>query len=435
MSPVQIGIIGTLILFGLLFTSMPVAFAMIASGVLGFALIISPQAAFSMVIAELFETFSAYNLTVIPLFVMMGQVSFHAGISKRLFHTTYVWLGHLKGGLAMATVGACAGFGAICGSGPATAATMASVALPEMKRYGYADSLASGSVAAGGSLGMLIPPSVVFIVYALMTEQSIGDLFLAGIVPGILIVGLFCVNIYIRSSKDPSLGPAGPKHSWKERFQSLNGIIETVLLFLLVMGGMFLGLFTPIEAAAIGAAGSFVIALVQKEMSFVKLKKILLETVRTSSMVFFIVAGATIFGRFLAVSRIPFVVAEGFVSLPLPGEVVMMLIILFFLVAGCFIDALALMLLTIPIFFPVIQQLGFDPIWFGVIVVVITQMGVITPPVGVNVYVVSGIERDIPLPVIFKGSMPFLGMLILAAVILIALPDLCLFLPRLVNKS
>ncbi|MDC7232693.1 MAG: TRAP transporter large permease [Spirochaetales bacterium] len=433
MSPVQIGTIGCLILFGLLFTSMPVAFAMIASGILGFALIISPQAAYSMVIAELFETFSAYNLTVIPLFVMMGQVSFHAGISKRLFHTTYVWLGHLKGGLAMATVGACAGFGAICGSGPATAATMASVALPEMKRYGYSDSLASGSVAAGGSLGMLIPPSVVFIVYALMTEQSIGSLFLAGIVPGLLIVGLFCINIYIRSSKDKTLGPAGPRHSWKERFVSLNGVIETVLLFIVVMGGMFQGLFTPIEAAAIGAAGSFVIALIQKQMTLVKLKRILLETVRTSSMIFFIVAGATIFGRFLAVSRIPFVIAEGFVSLPLPGEIVMLLIILFFLVAGCFIDALALMLLTIPIFYPVIQQLGFDPIWFGVIVVVITQMGVITPPVGVNVYVVSGIERDIPLPVIFKGSMPFLLMLILSAVILIVFPDLCLFLPRLLR--
>jgi len=431
MSPVQVGVLGCLVLVGLLFTSMPVAFAMIASGVLGFSLIINSQASFSMVIAELYETFTSYNLTVIPLFVMMGQVAFHAGISRRLFRTAYVWLGHLKGGLAMATVGACAGFGAICGSGPATAATMASVALPEMKRYGYADSLASGTVAAGGSLGMLIPPSVVFIVYALMTEQSIGDLFLAGILPGLLIAGLFCLNIYIRSSRDKNLGPAGPRHSWKERFKSLGGVVETVLLFILVMGGMFKGFFTPIEAAAIGAAGSFLIAGFQREMSLVKLKKILLETVRTSSMIFFIVAGAVIFGRFLAVSRIPFVVAQGFVSLPLPGEVTMMLIILFFLIAGCFIDALALMLLTIPIFFPVIQELGFDPVWFGVIVVVITQMGVITPPVGVNVYVVSGIERDIPLPVIFKGSMPFLGMLILSAVILILVPQICLFLPGL----
>jgi tripartite ATP-independent transporter DctM subunit len=386
-----------------------------------------------MVTADLFETFSSYSLTVIPLFVMMGQVAFHAGISKRLFHTTHVWLGHLKGGLAMATVGACAAFGAICGSGPATAATMASVALPEMKRYDYADSIASGTVAAGGSLGMLIPPSVVFIVYALMTEQSIGDLFLAGVVPGLLIAVLFCLSIYIRCVKNEKLGPSGPKYSWKEKIKSLNGVIETVLLFLLVMGGMFLGLFTPIEAAAIGAFGSFVIAIIQKELNLYKFKLIILETVRTSAMVFFVVAGATIFGRFLAVSRIPFAVAQFFISLPVPGWFTMMLIILFFLIAGCFMDALALIILTIPIFYPVILELGFDPIWFGVIVVVITQMGVITPPVGINVYVVSGIERDIPLPVIFKGALPYLLMLIISALILIIFPQLCLFLPNLMH--
>lgn len=431
MTPIQTGIIGVLILLGLLVTSMPVAFAMIISGVLGFALIVTPQAAFSMVIADLYETFSSYSLTVIPLFVMMGQVAFHAGISKRLFRTAYVWIGHLKGGLAMATVGACAGFGAICGSGPATAATMSSVALPEMKRYGYSDALASGTVAAGGSLGMLIPPSVVFIVYALMTEQSIGDLFLAGIIPGILIAVLFSLSIYVRCSGKNSQGPAGPKFGWKDRFRSLNGVIETVLLFLLVMGGMFTGLFTPIEAAAVGTAGSFIIALLQKELNLHKMKMIIFETVRTSGIVFFIVAGAVVFGRFLAVSRIPFAVAEMFVGLPLPGWAVMMLIILFFLLAGCFIDALALILLTIPIFYPVILELGFDPVWFGVIVVVITQMGVITPPVGVNVYVVSGIERDIPLTEIFRGALPYLLMLVIAAVILIMVPQLCLFLPGL----
>ena len=433
MSPVETGVLGCLILISLLITSMPVAFAMIAAGVIGFGMIVTPHAAYSMVIADLFETFSSYNLTVIPLFVMMGQVSFHAGISRRLFRTAYAWIGHLKGGLAMATVGACAGFGAICGSGPATAATMAAVALPEMKRYGYADSIASGTVAAGGSLGMLIPPSVVFIVYALMTEQSIGRLFLAGIVPGILISALFCISIYIRCSRNKELGPSGPRQSWRDKFLSLKGVIETLILFFLVMGGMFIGLFTPIEAAAIGAAGSFVIAFFQKELTLHKLKQILLETVRTSSMIFFIVAGAVIFGRFLAVSRIPFAAAQFFVSLPLPGWMVMMIIILFFLIAGCIIDALALILLTIPIFYPVILELGFDPVWFGVIVVVITQMGVITPPVGVNVYVVSGIERDIPLPVIFKGAIPFLFVLIISALILIVFPQICLFLPNLLH--
>ena len=430
MSPLQIGLIGCLFLLVLLCTSMPVAFAMISTGVIGFSLIVSPYAAFSMVISDIFGTFTAYNLTVIPLFVFMGQVAFHAGISKRLFRSAYAWIGHLPGGLAMATVGACAGFGAICGSGPATAATMTSVALPEMRRYRYSDELASGTIAAGGGLGMLIPPSVVFIVYALMTEQSIGALFLAGIVPGIMIMVLFSLLIGVRCKIRNDLGPPGPKSSWKTRFRELSGVIETVILFLFVMGGMFLGLFTPIEAAAVGAGGSLVIALVKRKLTWAVLKQILLETVRTSAMVFFIVTGAVIFGRFLAVSQIPFVVAEWFTGLPLPGFLTMFLIIIFFLIAGCFIDALALILLTIPIFYPVILELGFNPIWFGVMVVVITQMGVITPPVGVNVYVVSGIERDIPLQSIFKGAIPFLFMLILAAIILVVFPQICLWLPN-----
>lgn len=435
MTPLQIGLMGCVFLIVLLFTSMPVAFAMITAGVIGFALIVNPHAAFSMVTADIFDTFSSYNLTVIPLFVFMGQVAFHAGISTRLFKSAYAWIGHLPGGLAMATVGACTGFGAICGSGPATAATMASVALPEMRRYKYSEELAGGTVAAGGSLGMLIPPSVVFIVYALMTEQSIGALFIAGIVPGLLIALLFCISIGIRCTVRKELGPAGPKFAWKERFKSLNGIVETLILFVLVMGGMFLGLFTPIEAAAIGAAGSLVIALIKRALTIAKLKQILLETVRTSAMVFFIVTGAVIFGRFLAISQIPFAVANWFVALQLPGFIIMFLIILFFLIAGCFIDALALVLLTIPIFYPVVLKLGYDPIWFGVMVVVITQMGVITPPVGVNVYVVSGIERDIPLQSIFKGSMPFLYMLILAAVILVIFPQIATFLPNLGLRS
>ena len=429
MNPLHIGILGCVALLLLLFTSMPVAFAMIAVGVAGFAWIVTPQAAFSMVVADLYDTFSSYSLTVIPLFVFMGQVAFHAGISRRLFKTAYTWIGHLPGGLAMATVGACTGFGAICGSGPATAATMASVALPEMRRYGYSDELASGSVAAGGSLGMLIPPSVVFIVYAIMTEQSIGALFLAGILPGVLIALLFCLSIYLRCRVHKAMGPPGPRMSWLERLRSLNGVVETLLLFVAVIGGMFVGLFTPIEAAAIGAAGSLVIAAVKRQLSRQAMIGILLETVRTSAMVFFIVAGAVVFGRFLAVSQIPFAVAEWLTGLPLPGWIVMFLIIAFFLVAGCFIDALAVVLLTIPIFYPVVLELGYNPVWFGVMVVVVTQMGVITPPVGMNVYVVSGIGRGIPLQSIFRGSLPFLLMLLLAAVILVFFPGITLLLP------
>lgn len=435
MSPLTGGLIGCLILIILLLSSMPVAFAMLAAGLVGFTLITNPLAAASMVSAELFDTFSSYNLTVIPLFVLMGQVAFHAGISGGLFKAAYTWIGHLPGGLAMATVGACAGFGAISGSGPATAATMATVALPEMRKYHYADSLAAGTVAAGGSLGMLIPPSVVFIVYALMTEQSIGALFLAGIVPGVIISLLFCLTIFILCVRNPKLGPKSERHSWGQKFRSLGGVIEILLLFVFVMGGMFGGLFTAIEAAAIGAAGSLLIAFIKRALSLAVLRQILLETARTSGMIFIIVAAAVVFGRFLAISQIPYTVANWFSSLPLPGFLVMALVIVFYLILGCFIDSLALVLLATPIFYPVVLNLGYDPIWFGVLIVVITQMGVITPPVGVNVYVVSGIERDLPLNTIFRGSMPFLVTLILFALLLIAVPDIALILPRLATSG
>jgi tripartite ATP-independent transporter DctM subunit len=433
MTPVEVGILGCILLLILLMSSMPVAFAMAAVGFFGFAIVVSPQAALSLITTDLYETFSSYSLTVIPLFVLMGQISFHAGISKRLFNTAYHWLGPLPGGLAMATVGACTAFGAICGSGPATAATMASVALPEMRRYKYDMELASGAVAAGGSLGMLIPPSVVFIVYAIMTEQSIGARFIAGIIPGLMIAALFCLTIYITCKLRPEQGPVGPSVGWGVKFRSLSGVAETLILFVLVMGGMFLGYFTPTEAAAIGAAGSLAIALVKRQITIKVLVRSLQETIRTSCMVMIIVAGAVMFGHFLAVTRIPFALAEWLSGLPLPSSMIMGFIILFYLLSGCFVDALALVLLTIPIFYPVVTGLGFDPIWFGVIVVVVTQMGVISPPVGVNAYVVSGIERDIPLQTVFKGALPFLGALILAALILLIFPGLTLFLPNLMN--
>ena len=433
MTPIQIGILGCLCLLVLLAASLPVAFAMAVVGFVGFAVVRTPQAAMSMITMDLYDTFSSYGLTVIPLFVLMGQVAFHAGISRRLFNAAYHWLGTLPGGLAMATVGACTAFGAICGSGPATAATMASVALPEMKRYKYSMELGCGAVAAGGSLGMLIPPSVVFIVYGIMTEQSVGKLFIAGIVPGLLIALLFCLAIYVNCKRRPHLGPPAPATGWATKFASLTGVIETLVLFVVVMGGMFGGFFTPTEAAAIGAAGTLVIALVKKQLTIRRVARSLQETVRTSCMVMIIVAGAVIFGKFLAVTRIPFELASSLANLPLPGWSVMGLIILFYLLAGCFVDALGLILLTIPIFYPVVLQLGYDPIWFGVIIVVVTQMGVISPPVGVCVYVVSGIARDVPLQTVFRGALPFLAALIFAAVVLIAFPQLCLFLPNLVK--
>lgn len=433
MTPLEYGIAGCVLLVLLLVSSMPVAFAMGLVGAVGFAMVINTQAAMSMVSAELVSTFSSKSLTVIPLFVFMGQIAFHSGISRRLFDAAYHWLGPLPGGMAMATVGACSGFGAICGSGPATAATMASVALPEMKRYGYDMELATGAVASGGGLGMLIPPSVVFIVYGVLTEQSVGKLFIAGIGPGVLITLLFCGTIYLRCRLKPSLGPVSPPLSWRRKFAALGGVFETLLLFALVMGGMFAGYFTPTEAAAVGAAGSLLVALARRRLNGTMLRRSLLETIRTSCMVLAIVAGAVIFGRFLAITTIPVKLAGWLAELPVPGWGVMALIVLFYLVVGCFVDALALLLLTVPIFFPVVMDLGYDPIWFGVMIVVVTQMGVISPPVGVNVYVVSGIERDVPLHTIFRGALPFLAALVLAAVLLTAFPELTLWLPRMVR--
>jgi len=433
MTPLQTGLIGCVLLLLLLASSMPVGFAMAAAGAIGFSMIVTPTAALSMMAADLYETFSSYNLTVIPLFVLMGQIAFHAGISKRLFNTAYHWLGPLPGGLAMATIGACAAFGAICGSGPATAATMASVALPEMRRYGYSMELAGGAVAAGGSLGMLIPPSVVFIVYAIMTEQSIGRLFTAGILPGLMITALFCLTIAINCRRHPGLGPAAPPVSWRKKFISLRGASETLLLFGLVMGGLFAGIFTPTEAAAVGACGSLLIAVAQRQLSRAGLSKALRETVRTSCMVMTIVAGAVIFGRFLAVTLIPATLAAWLGALPLPPWCIMSLIMIFYLISGCFVDALGLIMLTIPIFYPVVTALGYDPVWFGVIIVVVTQMGVISPPVGVCVYVVSGMERDIPLQTVFKGALPFLAALIIAAALLLAFPSISLMLPNLMH--
>jgi C4-dicarboxylate transporter, DctM subunit len=433
MTPSEGALIGFALLLFLLAGSMPVGFAMAAVGLIGFGLMVSPQAAFSMATIDLCTTFSDYNLTTIPLFILMGQIAFHTGISRGLFDAAYHWIGRLPGGLAMSTIGACTAFGAICGSGPATSATIASVALPEMRRYKYDLQLATGCIAAGGSIGMLIPPSIVFIVYAILTEQSIGKLFIAGVVPGLMIAFLFCAVIFIQCKRNPGLAPAGPTFTLGQKFASLKGVWETLVLFVLVMGGMFAGFFTATEGAAVGAAGTLVIALFKREMTWHKLHQCLNESIRTSCMVMLIVAGAIIFGKFLAVTQVPSNLASWLAALPLPGWCVIALIIVFYLVGGCFLDALALDILTIPIFYPVILALGYDIIWFGVMIVVVTMMGVITPPVGVCVYVVSGMARDVPMEKVFRGSMPFLWALVFSAVLLVIFPQIATFLPSLIK--
>ena len=433
MTPLAVGVLGVVALLVLLICSLPVAIVMGLVGVVGYAAVINSKAALAMLSADLYDVFSNYNLTVIPLFVFMGQVAFHTGISRRLFAAANSWLSGLRGGLAMATIGACAAFGAICGSGPATAATMAAVALPEMKRYKYSDALASGTVAAGGGLGMLIPPSVVFIVYGILTEQSIGKLFISGVIPGLLVAALFCVVIAVQCRLNPQLAPPAVRVAWGVRFKSLLGVIETLVLFVFVMGGMFAGWFTPTEGAAMGAVGSVAIAAAGRNCTLKMLWQAAQETIRTSCMVMVIVAGATMFGHFLAVTGLPTQFAGWLAGLPVPPWVIIIMIILFYLVAGCFIDSLALILLTIPIFYPVVMGLGYDPIWFGVMIVLVTQMGVITPPVGVNVYVVSGIDRSIPLQTVFRGSMPFLLALFVACGLLMLFPPLATWLPQIVR--
>jgi len=429
MSPVTIGIIGIGVLLVMFLLRMPIAFAMALVGLAGFAYLTTPEAALSLLARDIFDYFSSHPLSVIPMFILMGSFAFAAGISKRLYATTYTWVGQLRGGLTMATVLACAGFAAICGSTAATAATMGKIALPEMKKYNYDDTLATGTVAAAGTLGILIPPSTVLIVYGILTEESIGKLFVAGILPGILLSLFFVLTVALICLRNPALGPPGAPTRWREKLGALTGLIETIILFLLVIGGLFLGWFSPTQAGAIGAGGALVIGLARRELSWRTFFEATKDGLRTACMVIFIITGAVIFGHFMAVSRIPFMLADWVGGLPLPPMGIIGVIVIIFFIGGFFMDSMALIVLLIPILFPVLIGLGVDLIWFGVIVVLVAEMGVITPPVGVNVFVIKGIAPDIPIETIFKGIFPFLGALIICTIILIAFPQIATFLP------
>jgi len=432
-TPIAAGIAGFVALIVLMLMRIPVGFVMALVGVVGFGLLVGWEASLGMAARDFFSLFGSYNLTVIPLFLFMGQVAHHAGISGRLFHTAHMFLGHFRGGVAMATIGACAGFSAICGSTSATAATMATVALPQMKKLRYHPALATGVVAAGGSLGILIPPSTIFIVYGIMTEQSVGKLFMAGIIPGVILSLLFVAVIIIWTRIRPELCEKAPAAPWGERISSLKGVYETVLIFILVMGGLFAGIFTPTEAAAVGAFGTLAVAVIGRQLSWRGFVLALEETTRISCMIMLIVAGATVFGHFLAVTTIPTEIGSWVSALPLPGWVIIATIIGVYLLLGCLMDSLAMIMLTIPIFFPVVTALGYDPIWFGVIIVVVTGMGVLTPPVGINVYIVSAVARDVPLPVIFRGATLMLTAQVALTAILLSFPEVALFLPRLMH--
>lgn len=429
MSPGNIATIGIGLLILLFLLRMPVAYSMALIGLLGFAYTSTVEGALSVLGKDFWGMFSSYSLTVVPMFVFMGTIAFHSGISSRLFQAAYKFLGRLPGGLGIATCYACAAFGACCGSTVAGAAAMGKVTLPEMKKYNYDPSLATACIASAGSLAILIPPSTILIIYGVMTEVSIGKLFAAGILPGILLASLLAFTVFILCKRNPKLGPSGESTTWREKMASLSGVIEMLILFALVMGGLFIGWFTPTEAGAAGAAGALIIALLRRQITWRGFINSLEETTQITAMVFLIVTGATIFGHFMAITQVPFVLSEWVGGLGVSPYIIMIFIIFGYLIAGCFMDSLAMVTLTVPILFPVILKLGFDPIWFGVIIVLVAEMGVITPPVGINVYVIKGVAADVPLETIFKGIWPFLIAEIVCAIILIIFPQIALFLP------
>ena len=430
---VQVGLIGIVVLVALFFTRIAVAYALAIVGVVGYAVLTGVDSALTLLSRDIFSVFSSYGLALVPLFVFMGYIAYYAGVSKRLYDMAYKVSGRVRGGLAMATIGACTAFGAVSGSTTATAATIGSIAMPEMKRYNYGNRLAAGVVAAGSGLGILMPPSVILIIYGILTQISIGKLFLAGIIPAFFIALLFIATIMVYCAFFPDQGSKGERFVLRETMLALFEIWETLFVFLLVMGGMFFGFFTPTKAGAVGSFLLLLIVLVQGKLGWKKLVNAVNDTLNVSCMVIMLVTGATIFGHFLALSRISMELANMVAGLDWPAWAIMAVICAIYLGAGCFIDALALITLTIPIFYPIVINLGYDPIWFGVIIVLITQMGIITPPVGVNSYIVKGIAPYISLQDVFVGVVPFLLALILGTAVLIAFPDIVTFLPMLVD--
>lgn len=431
MSPVVIGLIGFILLFVFLAYRMPIGAGMALLGFIGLWYLISRSAAFAKLAIVPFQTVTDYNLAVLPLFLLMAQVVFITGMGTNLFDMAAKWLGHLRGGVAHATIVGCAGFAAVSSSSIATAATMGMVAIPEMKRLNYDSALATGAIAAGGGIGILIPPSGVMIIYGVLTETSIGKLFAAGIIPGILEALLYMGMVYALCTWRPSLGPRGEKASFRERFAAFGQAWEIIFLIIFVLGGLIAGWFTPTEAGAVGAFGAIVISLVRKRLSWQKFNTAIIETLKTTGMIYGILIGAFIFNYFLAVTTIPTVVANFVSTLSLHPLIIMAIIMLIYLVLGCFLDAAAMTVLTIPIFFPLALKLGFDPVWFGIMVVMAMEMAMITPPIGMNVFVISGIAKDIPIQTIFRGIIPFLGADLLLVVILLFLPAIVLFFPRL----
>jgi tripartite ATP-independent transporter DctM subunit len=428
-----VGIIGIVIMVILLLLGVNIGMSMFLIGFIGYAYCIDLDVAFQLFMSVPFTQAASFSLSVIPLFVLMGQFAFRSGITTGLFDFAKKWGSKLPGSLAIATIIAAAFFSAICGSTIATTATFVTVALPEMRKAGYDDGLSTGSIVAGGTLGVLIPPSTVFIVYGLVAEESIGKLFASGIIPGILLAICYCAAVVLITKLHKGSTPANQVYSWKERLLSLKGIGPTAVLFIAVIGGMFLGVFTANEAAAIGAAIGLLFLVFNKTFSFRAVAQCLVDSLKTTAMIFQVILGAYVFNYFLTVTELPQFLAEWVGGLPINRYFIVIVIVLIFFVLGCIMDSLAIILLTVPIFLPIIKGLGFDPIWYGVLMVLAQDQGLMTPPVGLNVYIVSGMVRDIPMQKIFKGTMPFVAAIFFCILLVIFFPQLSLWLPSIIS--
>ena len=430
MSPIAIGALGIVAMLVLLALRMPVGITLVVVGVVGFAAVAGWQGALGLLGASPFQHSFNYDLSVIPLFVLMGHFAMISGMSSDAYTAGQRWVGHWRGGLASATVVACAVFASVSGSSVASAATMSSVALPEMRKRNYDPRLATGCVAAGGTLGILIPPSTGFIVYALLTEESIGRLFLAGFFPGLLLTALFVVTIWLVTWFRPEMGPSVPKASLAERFGALRQVGSLLSIVVVVLGGIYVGVFTPTEAAAIGALLTLLLGIWRRRFTPANFFEALLQTTRTTAFVFLILIGAHIFSPFLAVSQIPSTISSFISHLEVPREAVLALLILLYIVLGTFLEGFAMLVLTLPIVFPVIVDLHYDPVWFGVVMVIVLEMGLISPPVGINVFVVKGFAEDVPMAKIFAGILPFWGAMLVCLLLLVLFPQIALFLPN-----
>lgn len=430
MTSVAVGLAGIGCLFVLMLLRTPVAFAMMIIGFFGMWVLEGLRSAGGVLVTESYAAVSSYSLIVAPMFVLLGNVSSAAGFSSGLYDAAYAWVGRLRGGLASASVLACAAFAAVCGSSVATAVTLGKVALPEMKRLGYAPGLSTGAIAAGGTLGFLIPPSTGFVLYAILTEQSIGRLFMAGVIPGLLLTALFMIVVWIVCKISPHAGPRGRVMSLTEKLSTVGRSAPLLAVMMLSIGGIYVGAFTPVEASGIGATLVIILALATRSITFGAFWSAIQDTLKTSAMLYAIVIGANILNPFLAVTRIPDFLGSALQDLGFGAYGSLAVIILTYIVLGMFMDGLAMLVVTVPIVYPMIIQFGFDPIWFGVVAVIVIEMGMITPPVGMNVFVVRGVAGDVPLTTIFRGVFPFLLAMIAALLLIIAFPQIALFLPN-----